>query len=155
MFPISKNLSSLRNIIYLYTQLFINIQLIKPERTLPIPTRVLTHYRPAMPFGNRKNILEDLFSTTLSRLKKKYHPSGNLKFINLGIFQGLKLRILMAKILPISLELRITSNTLGCYGLTNWEENSEYSSDMTLDWRQNPVLTESEEIEKPKRNKAS
>jgi len=30
-------------------------------------TRALTHYRPAMPFGNRKkNILEDLFSPRLS-----------------------------------------------------------------------------------------
>jgi len=28
---------------------------------------------------------------------KKYHPSGNLKFIDLGIFQSLKFRILMGK----------------------------------------------------------
>jgi len=28
---------------------------------------------------------------------KKYHPSGNLKLNNLGIFQNLKLRILMKK----------------------------------------------------------
>ena len=27
----------------------------------------LTHYRPAMPFGNRKNILEDVFSSVLSQ----------------------------------------------------------------------------------------
>jgi len=26
---------------------------------------LLTHYRPAMPFGNKKNILEDLFSSVL------------------------------------------------------------------------------------------
>jgi len=28
--------------------------------------KALTHYRPAMLFGNRKNILEDLFSSVLS-----------------------------------------------------------------------------------------
>ena len=54
---------------------------------------VLTRYRPAMPFGKRKkNILEYLFSSVLSQFKK-YHPSGNLKFNYLGIFQSLKLRI--------------------------------------------------------------
>jgi len=68
-----------------------------------------------MPFGNR-NILEDLFSSVLSQFKK-YHPSENLKFNNLGIFQSLKLHILMEKILPISLKLNFTPNTLGCYGL--------------------------------------
>jgi len=41
-------------------------------------------------------ILEDLFSSVLSQFKK-YHPSGNLKFNYLGIFQSLKLRILMEK----------------------------------------------------------
>jgi len=50
-----------------------------------------------MPFGNRKkNILEDLSSSVLS-LFEKYNPSANLKFNNLGIFQSLKLRILMEK----------------------------------------------------------
>jgi len=34
-----------------------------------------------------KNILEDLFSSELSQFKK-YHPFGNLKFNNLGIFQS-------------------------------------------------------------------
>jgi len=43
-----------------------------------------------------KNILEDLFSLVLIQFKQ-YHPSGNLKFNNLGIFQSLKLRILMEK----------------------------------------------------------
>jgi len=52
----------------------------------------ITHYRPAMPFGNRK-ILEDLFSSVLSHLKK-YQPSGNLKFNNLGNFQSLKFRLI-------------------------------------------------------------
>jgi len=58
---------------------------------------LLTHYRPTMPFGDRKkNILEDLFSSVLSQLKK-YHPSGNLKFNYIGISQSLKLRILVGK----------------------------------------------------------
>jgi len=64
----------------------------------------LTHYRPAMAFGNRKkNILEDLFSPVLSEFEKKYHPSGSLEFNTLGIYQSLKLRTLMVKILRISL----------------------------------------------------
>jgi len=48
---------------------------------------------------------------------KKYHPSENVKFNNLDIFQSVKLRILMKKILPISLKLNFTSNTFGGYGL--------------------------------------
>jgi len=56
-----------------------------------------------MPFGDRKkNILEDLFSSLLSQFKK-YHPSGNLKFINLGIPQSLKFRIMIETIHPICL----------------------------------------------------
>jgi len=46
-----------------------------------------------MQFGNIF-ILEDLFSSVLSQFEK-YYPSGNLKY--LGIFQNLKLRILMRK----------------------------------------------------------
>jgi len=61
-------------------------------------------------------ILEDLFSSVLSQFKK-YHIYGNLTFNNLGIFQSLKLRILEGKILPISLLLNFTPNTLDCYGL--------------------------------------
>jgi len=49
----------------------------------------------------KKNILKDLFSTVLSQFK--YHPSGNMKFNNLGIFKSLKLRNLIRKILRISL----------------------------------------------------
>jgi len=86
------------------------------KKALPL-LRTLTHYRPEMPFGNRKkNILEDLSSSVLSQLKK-YHCSGNVKFNNLGIFQSLKLRILVKKILPFSRKLNFTPNTLGCYGL--------------------------------------
>jgi len=66
-----------------------------------------------MPFGNRKkNTLEDLFRSVLSQFKK-YRPSGNLKFNYLGIFQSSKLRILMGKILTISLKVNFTINTLG------------------------------------------
>jgi len=71
-----------------------------------------------MPFGNRKKyILEDLFSSVLSQLKK-YPPSGNLKCNYLGIFQSLKLHILMEKILSISLKQNFAPNTLGCFGLS-------------------------------------
>jgi len=69
-----------------------------------------------MPFGNRKKYFKDLFSSVLSQFKK-YHLSGNLKFIDLGIFQSLKFRISMEEILPISLKLNFTPNTLGDYGL--------------------------------------
>ena len=54
--------------------------------------RISSHSRPAMPFGHRKNILEDLFNSVLSQ-SKKYHPSENPKLNYLGIFQRLKLRI--------------------------------------------------------------
>jgi len=52
-----------------------------------------------MPFGNGK---EDLSSSVLPQLKK-FNPPGNLKFNYLGIFESLKLRISMEKILSISL----------------------------------------------------
>jgi len=64
----------------------------------------------------KKNILEDLFSSVLSKFQK-YHPSGNLKFNYLGILQSLKLPILIEEILSISLKPSFTSNPLGCYGL--------------------------------------
>jgi len=63
------------------------------------------------------DILEDLFSSLLSQFKK-FHLSENLKFNNLGIYQSLKLRNLMGKILRISFKLNFTPNTLGCYGLS-------------------------------------
>jgi len=64
----------------------------------------------------KKNILEDIFSSILSQFKT-YHPPGNLRFHYLGIFQGLKLPISMEKILSIYLKQNFTLNTLGCYGL--------------------------------------
>jgi len=59
-------------------------------------------------------ILEDLFSSVLSPFRK-YPPSRNLKFNYLGIFQSLKLRILMKKILSISLKPNFAPNTSGYY----------------------------------------
>jgi len=44
-----------------------------------------------MHVGKRKKF-EDLFTSVSSQFKK-YHPSGNLKFDNLGISQILKFRI--------------------------------------------------------------
>jgi len=49
---------------------------------------------------------------------RKDHPSGNLKFNDLSIFECLKFRILMEKNLLISLKQNFTPNTLGCHGLT-------------------------------------
>jgi len=62
-----------------------------------------------------KSILEDLLSSVLSQFEK-YHPSRNLKFNYLGIFQSLKLPILMDKILLISLKLYFTSNLWAIMG---------------------------------------
>ena len=54
--------------------------------------------------SSEKKNSEVLFSSVLSQ-SKKYHTSGNLKFHYLGIFQSLKFRILMEKVLPIILKL--------------------------------------------------
>jgi len=64
----------------------------------------------------KKNILEDLFSSVLSKFKN-YHLSGNLIINNLDISQSLKLRNFIRKIFPISLKLNFTPNALGAYGL--------------------------------------
>jgi len=74
-----------------------------------------------MPFGNRDIYFRGSFFVQYCHYFKKNHPSRNLKFNNLGIFQSLKLRNLMRKIFQISLELNFTSNTLGCYGLIHWQ----------------------------------
>jgi len=70
---------------------------------------------------------ENIPSLVLCELKK-YHPSpGNVKFNYLSIFQSLKLRIwLEIKILPLSLKLNFTPNTLACYGLST-EAGNIYS----------------------------
>jgi len=49
-----------------------------------------------MPLGNRDIYFRGFFSSVLSKFEK-YHPSGNLKCNNLGIFHSLKLRNLMGK----------------------------------------------------------
>jgi len=49
---------------------------------------------------------------------KKYRPSGNLKFYNLGIFKSFDIAYFSEKKLPISLKLNFTPNTLGCKGLS-------------------------------------
>jgi len=49
----------------------------------------------------KKNILRDLFLVQHCHNYKKHHPSENLKFNNFGIFQSIKLRILVRKILQI------------------------------------------------------
>jgi len=69
-----------------------------------------------MPFANRKKYFRGSFQLKIVTIKK-YHLTGNLKFNNLGIFQRLKLRISMEKILPTSLKLNFTQNTLDGYGL--------------------------------------
>jgi len=82
-----------------------------------------------MPFGNRKIYFRhERRAALLSCFRgsfqfgvvtiKKYCPSGNLEFNNLGIPPSLKFRILMETILPISLKLNFTPNTLGVYGLS-------------------------------------
>jgi len=84
-----------------------------------------------MPFANRKIILENFFSLVLSQFKK-YHSSGNITFNTSVILQSLKLRILKGKILPISLKLNFTPDTLGGYDFKLENEKtppqSEYNS---------------------------
>jgi len=55
----------------------------------------LTHYRPAMSFGNIKKIRGSIYFSIVAL--KKYRPSENLQFNDLGIFQSLKLRNLMGE----------------------------------------------------------
>jgi len=88
---------------------------------------LIINYRPAMPFGKGKNIwgswrlichtliwcvwCEKMWQwQLLLSQSKKYQPSGNLKFNNLGIFKSLKLSILEGKILLISLKLNFSPN---------------------------------------------
>jgi len=69
-----------------------------------------------MPSGNRKKYFRGSSQLSIVIIEK-YHPFGNLNFYYLGISRSLRLRILMEKILSISLKLNFTPNTLGCYGL--------------------------------------
>jgi len=79
---------------------------------------LLTHYRPQRCRSETENfILEDFFGSVLSQFKK-YHPSGNMKFNNLGIFQNLKLPNFMVKILRKSLKQISLQIIWGVMGLT-------------------------------------
>jgi len=69
-----------------------------------------------MPFGNGQIYFRGSFHFSIVKIKKKYHPSENLKLNNLGIFQSFKLRNIIEKILQISLKLNFTSNTLDYCG---------------------------------------
>jgi len=76
------------------------------KRELPhafVSMSLLTHHRSAMPFGNRKNYFRGSFQFNIVTIKKKYYSSEDLKFNNLGIFKSLKSRILLGKILLMSL----------------------------------------------------
>jgi len=84
-----------------------------------------------MPFGNRKKYFRGFFSS-VSLQYKKYHPSGNLIFNLFWHFQSLKLRILMEKILSISLKLNFTPNTSGCYGLIHFFKKTKLVNRRTV-----------------------
>jgi len=75
------------------------------------PPNELNPNRPADAVRKRKN-LEDLPVQYCHNLKKYYFPE-NLKFNNFDIFKSLKYHIFTEKILPISLKLNFTPNTLG------------------------------------------
>jgi len=85
-------------------------KLYEPSKSkLYLPHTLLwTHFHPAMPFGNRKIYFQRIFLSQFI----KYHPSGSPKFNNLGNFLSLKSRILMEKILPVSLKLNFTPQIL-------------------------------------------
>jgi len=58
----------------------------------------------------------------------------------LGVFQSLKLRILMEKNPFISLELNFTSNTLGCYGLVGeFNDSNSEKSKLIFEKAQNQI----------------
>jgi len=79
---------------------------------------------PLPPSDDVRKKIRGFFSSEMSQFKK-YRPSENLKFNNLRIFQSLELRILVEKIVPISLTLNFTPNTLGCCGLTDLRSYSK------------------------------
>jgi len=84
--------------------------------------RIFLSFNPLPPsdaFGNRKIYFRGSFQFSIVTIQKISPPRSpeNLIFNYSGIFQSLKLRISMEKILSISLKLNFTLNTLGCYGL--------------------------------------
>jgi len=83
-----------------------------------------------MPFGKKK-ILKDFFQFGIVTILKKYHPSGNLKFNYLGIFQSFKLRTLMGKILSISLKLNFYSKYFGLLWVNKKNKKTPFGSKMS------------------------
>jgi len=82
--------------------------------------------------------IDDLFSLILLQIKK-YHPSVNIEFNNSGIPQSLKFRILMEKILKISLKLNFSPNTLGYYGLNRKKIFNDRGNQMSVENRVRPT----------------
>jgi len=85
----------------------------------PYLTLLATFLNPLPPSDAvRNNYFRGSLQFSIVTILKKCHPPENKKINYLGIFQSLKLRISMEKILSILLKLNFTPNTLGCYGLT-------------------------------------
>ena len=100
------------------------------EKKLPNKNEVhinLTHYRPAMPFGNISKYFRGSFSSVLSQFKK-ISPLWKSKIKSFRNISTLKISFFLTeKILPISLKLNFTPNTLGCYGLDDYSCGPVYS----------------------------
>jgi len=79
--------------------------------------RQLTHYRPAIPFGNRKKYFRGSSEFSIATIQKIYHPRKT-EINYLGISESLQLRITLEKFLSSSHKLNFTPNTSGCYGLS-------------------------------------
>ena len=99
-------------------------------------------HRPAMPFGNRKKYFRGSHLVQYC-LSSKNTPLWKPEINNLGIFQSLKLRNSIVKILQISLELNFTPNTSNCYGLIDLllqklfaikSDFMVYFSELTMFW---------------------
>jgi len=89
LFRFPKFLASVSKVTNLNLKPWLNVELI-------FRRQCLTHYVSAMPFGNRNINLENIFISVFSQFQE-YHPSGNVKVNTLGIFQSLKLHVLMGK----------------------------------------------------------
>jgi len=95
-------------------------------RVICFPDALFLEKFPNLPstLKKRKSILSTIplpHTDTCLMLKcrsetEKYHPSGNLKFNLLGIFQSLKLHITFGKILSFSLKLKYHSKYFRAMG---------------------------------------
>jgi len=70
-----------------------------------------------MPFANSKKYFRGSFQFSIDTIKKNITPLETLNLIIQAFPKSLKLRILWKKILPGSLKLNFTPNTLDGYGL--------------------------------------